>query len=894
MVDVRRPAPDTRTPAGEVPWHGLPPEEVALRLGTDLQQGLSPAEASRRARSPGPNALPEAGGPSPLRVLWAQFQSALVLVLLGAAAVSLLLGNAKEAVAVGAVVALNAGLGFLQEYRAERAMSALRRLVVPRARVRRAGQVREVSSRELVPGDVVLLEAGDRVPADGRLVEAVGLRVDESALTGESVPVDKDAGARLAAGVPLPERCTMVYTGTVVTAGRAVAVVTATGPATELGRIARLVAVTRPETTPLQRRLEHLARILAGAGGAVVLAVAALGFARGEEAGQVWLMAVSLAVAAVPEGLPAVLTVALSLGAQRMLRRRVLIRKLSAVETLGSVTVICTDKTGTLTENRLRLVHLWTPVGTVAPGEPLPQSARLAALVACLCGDAEVNGDGRTTGDPVDAALALAAFGWGFRRREWNAVLPRRAEWPFDSARKRVTTVHGVEHPDKLWEVGGARYLVLVKGAPEAVLPRCTQVWVGAGAEPLGEVWLRQVDEQVEEMARSGFRVLALACGFCPTLPPGEEQAERELVLLGLAALEDPLRPQVPQAVARCRRAGIRVVLVTGDHPTTALAVAQQAGIVDPSGARVATGPELEALSGDQLRRVVREVSVFARVLPEHKVILVEALQAQGEVVAVTGDGVNDGPALRRAEVGVAMGSGTEVAKEASAVVLLDDHFATVVAAVEEGRVVFDNVRKFVRYLFTTNVAELWTVLGALVAGLPFPLYPLQVLWINLVTDGPPALALGVEPPEEDVMRRPPRRRDEPLLAVGHLQQVVAVGLLMGAATLALGAYFLKRGHPGWQTVVFAALGAAQFFNVYAIRTSTPMWRPGPGNPALAASVALGAVLMAAVVYVPGLRPYFRTYPLGAVDLLVCLVPGLVAAVVVEAAELCGRRRREA
>ncbi len=865
-----------------------------MRLGTDLKQGLSPAEASRRAHSLGPNALPEAAGPSPLRVLWAQFQSALVLVLLAAAAVSLLLGNTKEAAAVGAVVVLNAALGFVQEYRAERAMSALRRLVLPRARVRRAGQVREVTSRELVPGDLVLLEAGDRVPADGRLVEAVGLRVDESTLTGESVPVDKDARARLTERVPLPDRSTMVYAGTVVTAGRAVAVVTATGPATELGRIAGLVAVTRPEATPLQRRLEHLARTLAGAAGAVVLAVAALGFVRGEDPGQVWLMAVSLAVAAVPEGLPAVLTVALSLGAQRMLRRRVLIRRLSAVETLGSVTVICTDKTGTVTENRLRLVQLWTPGGSVEPPDPLPQSARLAALVACLCGDAEVSEDGRTTGDPVDAALARAASGWGFRRPEWEVVLPRRGEWPFDSARKRMTTVHEVTHPDRLREGGGAGYVVLVKGAPEAVLPRCTRVWVEGAAEPLGGARRGEVEERVEEMARGGFRVLTLACRFCATLPSGEEEAEQELVLVGLAALADPLRPEVPEAVARSRRAGIRVVLVTGDHPTTALAVARQAGIVDSPGARVVTGPELEALSGDQLGRVVRDVSVFARVVPEHKLLLVQALQSQGEVVAVTGDGVNDGPALRRAEVGVAMGSGTEVAKEASAVVLLDDHFATVVAAVEEGRVVFDNVRKFVRYLFTTNVAELWTVLGALVGGLPFPLYPLQVLWINLVTDGPPALALGVEPPEEDVMRRPPRRRDEPLLAAGQLRQVVAVGLLMGATTLTLGALFLNRGHPGWQTMVFLALGAAQFFNVYAIRTSKPMWRPGSRNPVLAASVALGAVLLAAVIYIPAVRPYFRTYPLGGVEVAACLVPGLVAAAVVEAAELRGRRRRGA
>lgn len=873
-----------------VPWHALAPEEVAVRLGTDLARGLAPQEAVRRARVLGPNVLPERSGPSPVRLLGAQFKSALVGVLLAAFAVSLLLGNAKEAVAIAVVVVLNAALGFVQEYRAERAMAALRKLAVPKARVRRAGRVQELSSAHLVPGDVILLEAGDRVPADARVVEAVGLRTDESALTGESVPVDKGPRA-VAPDTPVPDRRSVVYMGTVVTAGRGAAVVVATGSRTELGRVAGLVAATRPEATPLQRRLERLARTLGVFAAAIVLVVAALGFARGEDPARVWLMAVSLAVAAVPEGLPVVLTLALSLGAQRMLKRRALVRKLSAVETLGSVTVICTDKTGTLTENRLTLVELQTPDGPARPADGSTGEVSWAAVAACLCHDAEPDDSGGFVGDPVDVALARGVASWGYRRDRWEQVLPRRAEWPFDGGRKRMTTVHQVLEPGCLPEGFSGGYLVFVKGAPEVVLPRCRWILRAGRCEMLEGAQRRQVDERVEELARRGVRVLALACGVREALPSTEGDAERDLVFLGLAGLVDPLRPEVPEAVRKCRAAGVRVVMVTGDHPATALAVARGAGIVDPGPQRVVTGPELEAMTREQLLEAVRQASVFARVVPEQKLVLVEALQAQGEVVAVTGDGVNDGPALRRAEVGVAMGSGTEVAREASAVVLLDDNFATVVAAVEEGRVVFDNVRKFVRYLFTTNVAELWTVLAASLAGLPFPLYPLQVLWINLVTDGPPALALSVEPPEEDVMRRPPRRPQEPLLTPAQAVQVVWVGLLMGIATLAVGVVFFRRADPAWQTSVFAALTVAQFFNVYAVRSSRPLWRGAASNPALAVSVAVGVALLAAVVYVPALQPYFHTRPLTAGQVLACLVPGVAAAAAVELVELRQARR---
>ncbi|MDR7562255.1 MAG: cation-translocating P-type ATPase [Armatimonadota bacterium] len=862
------------TDSPEPRWHSLPPEEVIRRLATDLRTGLSEQDAQGRLRRWGPNTLPEPAGRSPLRIFLDQFQSVLVLVLVVAVVLSALLGELLEAAAVAAILVLNALLGTSQEYRAERAMEALRRLLVPQARVRREGRIQQIPSARLVPGDVVVLEAGDRVPADVRLVEAAGLRTDESTLTGESEPVDKDAAAQLDPRAPLVERCTMAYAGTTVTAGRGVGVVVATGLQTEVGRVASLVAAVRSEPTPLQRRLEGLARLLGVVALGIVAVVTVLGFLRGEGVGRVLLVGVSLAVAAVPEGLPAVLTIALSLGAQRMLRRRALIRKLGAVETLGSITVVCTDKTGTLTQGRLSVARWWIPGDT--SGVPP------AFLVAALCNDAQGDADHRAVGDPVDVALMEAIQAEGGDAPGWRQGLPRTREWPFDARRKRMVTVHRVENPQAVPWLEGAPYAVLVKGAPEVVVPACTRWWTASGAERLGDEERASVNARVEAMAREGIRVLALAFRPAAAPPDGEEAAAEGLVLAGLVGLVDPLRPEVPQAVATCHRAGIRVVMVTGDHPVTAQAIARAAGIVEDPRAPVVTGPELEDLPREVLERRVREVSVYARVVPEQKLRLVEILQRQGEVVAVTGDGVNDGPALRRADVGVAMGSGTEVAKEASEMVLLDDHFATLVAAVEEGRVVFDNVRKFVRYLFTTNAAELVTMLTAGIAGLPFPLYPLQILWINLITDGLPALALALEPPEEDVMDRPPRRRGEPVLDRASGWAVAWVGILMGLMTLGIGAGYLRAGDPRWQTVVFAGLAFAQFGSVYALRTRGPAWRIALRNRALTGAVALGIVLQLGVVYLPPLQRVFRTLPLDPYTLGATLLPGIVALAAME------------
>lgn len=855
--------------ASESQWHSLPLEEVIRRLGTDPDTGLSDGEASERLRRVGPNTLPRPVTRSPLGILLEQFRSALVLVLLIAVVLAAVLGELLEAAAVAAVLVLNALLGAVQEYRAERAMEALRRLAVPHARVRRAGQIREIPSPHLVPGDVVILEAGDRVPADLRLTETAGLRTDESVLTGESEPVDKDASGPLDPRKPLAERRTMAYAGTTVTAGRGVGIVVATGLETELGRVASLVTAIRPEPTPLQGRLERLARQLGIAALGIVTVVTALGLLRGERLERVLLVGVGLAVAAVPEGLPAVLTVALSLGAQRMLQRRALIRKLAAVETLGSITVVCTDKTGTLTRNRLSVARWWTPGG--------PSGALPAFLVAVMCNDAQQDADHRVVGDPVDVALLEAVWAEGGDVPGWRQALPRVEEWPFDARRKRMITVHWVRDPAGVLWLANAPYAVFVKGAPEVVVPGCTRWWTAHGSERWGEEERTTVNAWVEAMAQEGMRVLALAFRTAEAPPDREETAAEDLVLAGLVGLTDPLRPEVPRAVELCHRAGIRVVMVTGDHPTAARAIARAAGIIGDFHAPVVTGAELEGLTREALGRRVREVSVYARVVPEQKLRLVETLQAQGEVVAVTGDGVNDGPALRRADVGVAMGSGTEVAKEASEMVLLDDHFATLVAAVEEGRVVFDNVRKFVRYLFTTNAAELVTMLAAGIAGLPFPLYPLQILWINLVTDGLPALALALEPPEEDVMDRPPRRRGEPVLDRPSGWAVIWGGLLMGLLTLGIGLEFLRAGDPRWQTVVFVGLAFAQFGGVYSLRTRGPAWRNVLRNRSLAGAVGLGIVLQLGVVYLPSLQGIFRTLPLDPPTLGVTFLPGMVA-----------------
>jgi P-type Ca2+ transporter type 2C len=730
-----------------------------------------------------------------------------VALLAVAAGVSVALGNLKDACAILAIVVLNVLLGFRQERRAEKGMAALSKLAVPAARVRRDGLVQEVPARLLVRGDVVLLEAGNLVPADVRILSAQNLRIQEASLTGESVPVDKGSAA-LAGEELLPaERTNMAFAGTHVASGHGAGAVTATGMDTELGAIAGMLRSVAPEPTPLQRRMAQLGGSLAAAAVALIAVVFLLGILRGEPVGVLFLTAVSLAVAAVPEGLPAVVTTALSLGAQRMLRRRALIRRLPSVETLGQVTVICSDKTGTLTENRMRVAVLEGADGSLdAAGSGTAARALLLAGGA-LCNDAILTRAAaedpslRVLGDPTEAALVEAAARSGLRKDELERDCPRVAEAGFDSGRKRMTTVHAVSPEPgvvaaclELLQGGAPRYVAFTKGAVDGLLEVCAAVWTSGGLEPLTGPRRERILAANDRMAGEGLRVLGVAFRALPDLPGRADAGslERELVFVGMAGLIDPPRPEVPGAVERCRSAGIRAVMITGDHARTALSVAGSVGIARDGSAL--TGAEIAALSDDDLAVALGKASVCARVAPEQKLRVVSLLQRMGHVVAVTGDGVNDAPALKKANIGVAMGiAGTDVAKEAADMVLLDDNFATIVAAVEEGRAIYGNVRKFIRYILMSNFGEIGVMLAGPFLGMPLPLLPLQILWVNLVTDGPPALALAVEPAESDAMRRPPPPPSEHVLAGGMVRDILSGGLVVGLVSLG-GGYVLWRG----------------------------------------------------------------------------------------------------
>jgi P-type Ca2+ transporter type 2C len=899
-------------------------EQVAEALDTDLERGLDPGEAAQRLALHGPNELVERAPVNPVAVLVRQFTSAMIIVLLAAAGITALIGHLQDTVVILAIVVLNGLIGFSQEYRAERAMDALRRMAAPMARVVRGGEIMPVPGPEVVPGDVVHLEAGDVVTADARLVTARALRINEAALTGESEPAEKVTEALPAVTAALlADQRNLVFRGTAVTYGRGVAVVVATGMETALGRVAEMIQAHAGERTPLQQRLARLGGQLAVLAIVVCILIFTVGMARGETLETMFLTAVSLAVAAIPEGLPAVITVALALGARRMAQRRALIRKLPAVETLGSVSVICSDKTGTLTENRMVVERVWTPTGEYhasgrgyAPeGEVrragdggarsgssqgtggadgagdraadndaaslVVEDEALAALarVAAVCNDATLRAPARAgddwdiTGDPTEAALLSLSGKLGVSRR---AVLERHQrieELTFESARRRMTTFH----------TDGAGVWVAVKGAPEAIAGLVDPGQAGAVREAL---------RTAERYAAEGYRVLALAERRLERMPDPLESGERNLRLLGLVAMADPPRAAALDAIAACRSAGITPVMITGDHPLTALAIARRIGILE-EGTNALTGAELEQMDGPAFDAAVSRIRVYARTNPEQKVRIVDAWRRRGAIVAMTGDGVNDAPALRLADIGVAMGiTGTEVSKEAADMVLADDDFATIIAAVREGRRIYGNIRRFLRYLLTTNSAEVWVMAAAPFLGLPLPLIAVQILWINLVTDGLPALALGVEPAHAGAMRSPPRSRTESILGAGLWQQAVVLGALMAIVTLGLQSVAIQAGW-AWQTMVFTTLALMQLGHALAVRSDRESffrlgWRT---NPALAAAVLAMAVAQLALVYVPALHPVFSTTSLGPVELALVLLASTTAFVAVELDKWVGRHR---
>lgn len=861
-------------------WHQHTADETFTRLETG-HGGLKHAEAARRLAAHGPNVLAQAPPRSALAMFAAQFADLMILILIAAAVISGLIGDVADTIVIAAIVLLNAVLGFAQEFRAERAIVALRRMAAPSATVVREARPAAIAAADLVPGDVVLLESGRIVPADLRMFDVANLRVDESALTGESVPVEKTVEALAEADLAVGDRRNIAHKGSVVTYGRGRGVVVATGMRTEFGRIAELLSEAHAAQTPLQRRLAAFGRRLA----LVVLCVCAIVFAtgllRGEAALPMFMTALSLAVAAIPEALPAVVSIALAIGAHRMVKNYALIRRLPAVETLGSVTFICSDKTGTLTGNEMQVDQYFcdgvraNALGTSAPWQVLLQTMAVSH-------DATIDRDGRIMGDPTEAALLRAARQAGVQHEIALERWPRVAELPFDSARKCMTTVHAM--PD-----GG--FLSITKGAAEAVVALSTHEQRSDSRPTLNRDSLFSI---ADEMANDGLRVLAVGVRRWDSRPcPVQvETLERGLVFIGLIGLIDPPRPEVREAIATCHAAGIVPVMVTGDHPATARAVARRLGLPDAREALL-TGKSLATLAPSELRERVRDVRVYARVAPEQKLDIVRALQARGEVVAMTGDGVNDAPALQQADIGIAMGvAGTDVAKAASAMVLLDDNFATVVRAVREGRRIYDNLRRFVRYVLTTNSAEIWTIFLAPFLGLPVPLLPIQILWINLVTDGLPGIALASEAEERNVMQRPPRPPGESLFARGLGPHALLIGLFMAALTLASQGWYVNANSPAWQTVVFTMLCFTQLGHVLAIRSEeTSLVALGvASNRPLFATIVITIALQLAVIYLPVFNTLFHTVPLRPAELGLCVGAAFAVIAVVELEKWFRRR----
>jgi Ca2+-transporting ATPase len=833
-----------------VDWHRLSGDAALARLESRAA-GLSREESASRRVVHGFNLLDEAPPASPWVLLFAQFADYMILVLIAAAAIAGLIGDLIDALVIVAIVVLNAAIGFVQEYRAERAMAALKAMAAPVATVIRAGTPHTEPAADLVPGDVVRVEAGAIVPADLRILESASLRVDEAALTGESAPIDKAHHALESETVAVADRRNIAHKGTLVTYGRGLGVVVATGMRTEFGKIATLLERARRVETPLQRRLAVFGRRLA----AVVIAISAIvfvtGLLRGEPPLPMLLTALSLAVAAIPEALPAVVGIALALGARKLLQQRALIRRLPAVEALGSVTVICSDKTGTLTANAMRVeqYHCDGAAGAV-PGSSEPW--RLLAM--SVSHDASRAGDGRLVGDPTEVALLQAAMTAGRDHARDLAEWPRTDELPFDSQRKCMSTLHRTPEGD---------WLSITKGAAEVVVAASETHVLESRAVPLDRARMLAA---ADSMAANGLRVLAVAVRRLAAKPQryDTDVAERSLAFVGLLGLIDPPRDEAAAAIASCHAAGIVPIMITGDHPLTARAIGERLGLAVDDDA-VISGAELARLSNEEFARRVGELRVYARVAPEQKLAIVAALQARGEIVAVTGDGVNDAPALSQADIGVSMGvTGTDVAKEASGMVLLDDNFATIVAAVREGRRIYDNLRRFIRYVLTTNAGELWTIFLAPFLGLPIPLAPVQILWINLVTDGLPGLALAAEPAERHVMRRPPRPPGESVFAHGLGAHALFVGLLMAGIALGTEAWSWHGGIAQWQTLVFTVLCFMQLGHVLAIRSEeTSLFGQGLlSNWPLAGAVLLTAIAQLAVIYVPPLNSVFGTVPL--------------------------------
>jgi len=881
-------------------WYTQPVETVLSRLSSS-PAGLTGAEAARRLAEYGPNEIGVAEGTSPWTLLLEQFKNVLIVILLVATALSAFLGHGLEAIAIAVIVIFAVLLGFIQEYRAERAIEALRQMAAPTATVLREGQENEVPARELVPGDVILLAAGDKVPGDLRLLEAINLKIEEAALTGESVAVEKHIESLADLDLPVGDRKNMAYAGTAATYGRGRGVVVATGRGTEFGKIAQMIETIETGKTPLQENLDRVGHSLARATFVVVAIIVGLGLLRGQPFIEMLVFGIALAVAVVPEALPAVVTISLAIGVRRMVKRHALMRRLPAVETLGSTSVICSDKTGTLTKDEMTARRIlcagqlfsisgagYEPHGefslngsVVHPSEPANRLLRAAVLAAdahIVYNESELRW--HVKGDPTEGALVVAAAKAGLTKADLDAHYPRGHEIPFTSETKRMTTLHE----------GPAGPVAYSKGAPEILLETCNRHVTAEGERPLDEASREAIRQAAQQMASDALRVLGIAekAGAQPS------DAERDMVFLGLVGMIDPPRPEAKPAIETCKLAGIRTVMITGDHPLTARAVAKELGMLQ--GGKVVTGPELSSMADEEFEREVENIEVYARVSPAHKLMVVTALQKLGHVVAMTGDGVNDAPALKKADIGIAMGiTGTDVTKEAAAMTLTDDNFASIVAAVEEGRAIFGNIKKYLMYLLSSNIGEICVMAGATVLGLPLPLSAVQILYVNLATDGLPALALAVDPPEPDLMQRPPRNRKKGIFTRPVVTLMVVGGLWSALVNLGIFTWALRsdRSLEEAMTITFVSLVMIQFFKAYNFRSDRhSVLRKPFANKWLNAAILWELALLGLILYVPFLKKPFGNFSLSAVDWVAILGVALTISPVLEIAKWFVRKER--
>lgn len=895
-------------------WYALRSTEAAEILNTSLSEGLSSETAQQRLKEFGYNELVGKKGPTLFEMFLGQFKDFLVIILIVASLISILIGEVIDSLVIIFIVILNAVLGVVQEYRANKALDALKKMAAPEAKVIRDSTVQAIPARELVPGDIVLLEAGNYVPADLRLVESVNLKIDESALTGESVPVEKNAEKILSGEVPLGDRINCAFMGTVVTYGRGKGIVVSTGMKTEIGMIASMLESYEEEVTPLQKKLEETGKVLGIASLLICGVVFLMGLFRGIPFLEIFMTAISLAVAAIPEGLPAIVTIVLALGLQRMVKKNAIIKKLHAVETLGSTTVICSDKTGTLTQNQMTATKIFTdgqffsitgegykPFGDFYLNDIKIDPKSIPALelllkIGALCNDAKLeeidkeqdSQSWRILGDPTEGALIVAAAKAGLIASELEKNEPRVKEIPFDSDRKLMTTIH--PH--------GGKYVAYVKGAPDVLLSRAKYIYKANQVLPLTKDDIDEINAANKAMASQALRVLALAYKPLERLPEEleSENIEKELIFVGLIGMIDPPRPEAIEAIKVCKQAGIRPVMITGDHKDTAVAIAKELGLMENESG-VLTGAELDSMTDEELLKESKKVSVYARVSPIHKLRIVDAIKNTGHIAAMTGDGVNDAPALKKADIGVAMGiTGTDVAKETADMILVDDNFASIVSAVEEGRVIYSNIRKFIFFLLSCNIAEILIIFVSMLAGLPIPLKPIQLLWINVLTDAFPALALGMEKKEPDIMKRPPRKPEEPIIDGRMRWQIAIQSTFMTVAVIGVFVFALKTTADlqKARTFAFTTLIFSELLRAYSSRSETySVFKIGLfTNRFMVLGTSISLILLLAVIYIPFLRAVFDTTYLTFMEMDIIILFGLIPFVAAEISKVFLRKAR--